>query len=134
MEVRGGNRIKWGQRTKSSPRPCMVFFVLPHSCLTCMTEKIFLPYPCPLGPCEAPTHPVKLYFLLIFLTTITIFLIKYVSLMKIYLTLQLNLSYQIKLFFCKSWIKLFKCLTRQYHRKNLIKKKNTEIEPESHVR
>ena len=46
MEVRGGNRIKWGQRTRSSPLPRMVFFVLPHSCLGCMTEKILLPYPC----------------------------------------------------------------------------------------
>ena len=59
MEVRGGNRIKWGQRTRSSPRPCMVFFVLPHSCLTCMIEKIFLPYSCPLGPCEALDPPCK---------------------------------------------------------------------------
>ena len=43
------------------------------------------------------------------------FLINYVSLMKIYLKLQLNLSHQIKLFFSKNWIILSKCLTRQYH-------------------
>ena len=54
------------------------------------------------GPHEASTHHVKLYFLLICPTTITIFLIKYVSLMKIYLKLKLNLSNQIKLFFSKN--------------------------------
>ena len=30
-----------------------------------MTGKIFLPHSCPLGPCKAPPHPIKLYFVLI---------------------------------------------------------------------
>ena len=63
-----------------------------------------LTHPCPLGPHEALPHPVKLYFLLIFPTTSTIFLTKPISLIKIYLKLQLNLSHQIKSIFRKNWI------------------------------
>ena len=67
-----------------------------------MIGKIFLSHPYLLGPCETPPYPVKLYFLLIFSTTITIFfLIKTISLIKIYLKLRLNLSHQIKLIFSK---------------------------------
>ena len=74
-------------------------FVLPHpySALHNM-ENFVTPSP-PLGPHEALTYLVKLYFLLIFLTTITIFLIKHILLIKIFLKLQLNLSHQIKLNF-----------------------------------
>ena len=67
-----------------------------------MTGKTFLPHPRPLGPGEAPPHPVKLNFLLIFPITNTIFLMKPISLIKIYLKLQLNLSYQIKSIFRKN--------------------------------
>ena len=47
-----------------------------------------LPHPRPLGPRETLPHPVKLYFfLLICPTTNTIFLMKPISLIKIYLKL-----------------------------------------------
>ena len=66
-----------------------------------MTGNTFSPHPCPLGPHEAQPHPVKLYFLLICPITSTIFLMKPISLIKIYLKLQLNLSHQIKSIFWK---------------------------------
>ena len=47
-----------------------------------MTGNTFSPHPCPLGSHEAQPHPVKLYFLLIFPTTSTIFLMKPISLIK----------------------------------------------------
>ena len=47
-------------------------------------------------------HPVKLYFLLICLELLQLFLIKLVLLIKIFLKLQINLSHQIKLIFCKN--------------------------------
>ena len=78
--------------------------ILPSPTLSRMTGKTFLPYPRPLGPCEPSPHPTKLYFLLICSTTSTIFLLKLISLIKIYLKLQLNLSYQIKSIFRKNWI------------------------------
>ena len=60
-----------------------------------------LPHPRPLGPRKALSHPVKLYFLLICLTISTIFLMKPISLIKIYLKLQLNSSHRIKSIFKK---------------------------------
>ena len=86
---------------RSSSSPCMILSC-PILTPPCMTGKIFLPHPRPLGPHEASLHHVKLHFLLICLTTITILLIKSVLLIKIYLKLQLNLSYQIKVFFTKT--------------------------------
>ena len=62
-------RLAWFCLTLSSPR---------------MMEKNFSPHSHPLGPREAPPHPVKLYFLLIFPTISTIFLMKPISLIKIY--------------------------------------------------
>ena len=59
---------------------------------------------CPLGPRKAMLHFIKLYLLLICLQLLQLFLIKSVSLKKIYLKLQINLSYQIKLIFSKNWI------------------------------
>ena len=79
-------------------------FVLPHSRF--------------LGFCEDPSHPAKLYFLLICPQLLQLFLIKLVLLIKIYLKLQINLFHQIKLIYSKNWIILFKCLTRQYPNKN----------------
>ena len=76
-------------------------FVLPHPRLILHDRENFLTPSLPLG---APPHPIKLYFLLIFPTTSTIFLMKPISLIKIYLKLQLNLSHQIKLIFRKNWI------------------------------
>ena len=61
-----------------------------------MTGNTFSPHPRSLGPREAPPYPVKLYFLLIYPSTSTIFLMKLILLIKIYLKLQLNLSYKIK--------------------------------------
>ena len=72
---------------RSSPRPYMVLSY-PISVLPCMTEKIFLPHPRPLGPHEDPPHPAKLYFLLICSQLLQLFLIKPVSLIKIYLKIE----------------------------------------------
>ena len=58
--------------------------------------------PPPLRPRKVPPYTVKLYFLLICLTISTIFLMKPISLIKIYLKLQLNLSHQIKSIFRKN--------------------------------
>ena len=80
--------------------PCPAWFCLslspppPH-----MMGKTFSPHPRHSGPREAPPHPVKFYFLLICPTTSIIFLMKPISLIKIYLKLQLNLSYPIKSIF-----------------------------------
>ena len=83
-----------------------------------MTGTVFLPDPRPLGPHKTLPYLVKLYFLLICPLLLQFFLIKSISLIKIYLKLQINLSHQIKIIFSKNWIILFKCLTRQYHNKN----------------
>ena len=48
-------------------------FVLPHPRSAHMMGKTFSPHLRPLGPCEAPPHLIKLYFLLICSTTSTIF-------------------------------------------------------------
>ena len=53
---------------------------------------------------RAPLHPIKFYFLLICPTTSTIFLMKPILLINIYLKLQLNVSHQIKSIFRKNWI------------------------------
>ena len=79
--------------------PAPLGFVLPNPC---MMGKIFLLYPRPLGPCKAPSHSVKLYFLLICPQLLQLFLIKFILLIKIYLKLQINLSHQIKLIFSKN--------------------------------
>ena len=101
-----------------SPQPRM-FLSYHISTMSRITRKIFLPNPYPLGFHEASPHLVKLYFLLISPTTITLFLKKlHVSLIKIYFKLQINLSHQIKLFFSKNRIILPKYLTRKYHNKN----------------
>ena len=89
-----------------------VFVPAPHG--------FVLPHPRPLGPCKASPQPVKLYVLLIYHTTSTIFLMKHISLIKIYLILQLNLSHQIKSIFRKKLNNISKCLTRQSQKINLI--------------
>ena len=95
MSGRDGNGAGQGRRMGFSSSPCIVL-----SCLVLapprMTRKTFSPHPCPLGAHEAPPHPEKLYFLFIFPTTSTIFLMKPISLIKIYLKLQLNSFHQIK--------------------------------------
>ena len=101
FEIRDDNGAGWGQRMGSSSPPCMVLSC-PISAPLRMTRKTFSSHPCPLGPREALPHLVKLYFLLICPTISTIFLMKPISLIKIYLKLQLNLSYQIKSIFRKN--------------------------------
>ena len=98
-----GNGAGWGRRMGSSSPPCIILFC---SILTLsrMTGNTFSPHPCLLGPHETPSYLVKLYFLLICPTTSTIFLMKPISLIKIYLKLQLNLSHKIKSIFRKNWI------------------------------
>ena len=61
-----------GAKDGSLPPPLMVLSC-PIPAPPNITRKIFLPHPHPLGPCKALPYPVKLYFLLICLTTITIF-------------------------------------------------------------
>ena len=109
---RDGNGAGQGRRMGSLSPPRMVLYC-PILASSRMTGKTFSPHPRPLGPREALPHPVKLYFLLIFPTTRTIFLMKPISLIKIYLKLQLNLSHQIKSIFRKKLNNISKCLTRQ---------------------
>ena len=105
LQNRDGNGAgrSWRMGFLSSSPPRMVLSC-PIPAMSRMTGKTFSSHPRPLGPREAPPHSVKLYFLLICLTIITIFLTKPISLIKIYLKLQLNLSHQIKLIFRKNWI------------------------------
>ena len=102
----------------SSPLPRMILFY-PIPAPLHMTRKIFSLHPCSLGPHEALLHPVKLYFLLIFpVTSIIFFLMKLISLIGIYLKLQLNLSHEIKSIFRKKLNNISKCLTRQSQKNN----------------
>ena len=86
------------------PRPAWFCLATSPPCPAPHYGKNFLISSPPLGPHEAPPYPVKLYFLLIFPTTNTIFLMKLISLIKIHLELQLNLSHQIKSIFRKKKI------------------------------
>ena len=115
--VRDGNGAGRVRRMGYSPLPHMVLsYSIPVP--PCMTRKIFLSYPCSLGPRKSSPRLVKLCFLLICLQLLQLFLIKPNSLIKIYLKFQINLSHQIKLVFSKNWIILLKCLTWQFHNKN----------------
>ena len=96
MGTRDGNGAGRGRRMESSSHPAWFYLAPPR-----MTEKTFSPHPYPLGPREALPLPIKLYFLLICPTISTNFLIKPISLIKIYLKLQQNLSHQIKSIFTK---------------------------------
>ena len=91
--------------------------VLPYPRPASHDGENFLTPSTPLRAPRSPTppHPVKFYFLLICPTTSTIFLMKPILLIKIYLKLQLNLSYQIKSIFRKKFFlnNISKCLTRQ---------------------
>ena len=84
--IRVGMAMGQGQRMRSSSPPRMVLFC-PILTLSRLTAKTFSPHPRPLEPREALPHPVKLYFLLTYPTTNTIFLMKPISLIKIYLKL-----------------------------------------------
>ena len=104
----GGGGTRWGWRMgSSSPPPPMVLSCsipapprpTPHD-----GENFLTPSLPPLRPHKVPPYTVKLYFLLICPTISTIFLMKPISLIKIYLKLQLNLSHQMKSIFRKNWI------------------------------
>ena len=85
--------------------------ILPHSRPDPHDGENFLtPSLPPLRPHKVPSYTVKLYFLLICPTISTIFLMKPISLIKIYLKLQLNLSHQIKSIFWKKLNNISKCL------------------------
>ena len=111
---RDGNGVGQVQRMGFSP-PSRIVLSYPILAPSYTTGKIFLPHPRTLGLRKASPHLIKLYFLLICPQLLQLFLIKPISLIKIYLKLQINLSYQIKLIFSKNWIILLKCLRRQYH-------------------
>ena len=75
IHSRDGNGAGQGQRMGSSPPPRMDFSC-PIPALPRMTGKISCPIPAPKGPMKTfkgPPYLVKLYFLSIFPTTITIF-------------------------------------------------------------
>ena len=116
----------------SSSPPRMVLSC-PIPAMSRMTGKTFSSHPRPLGPREAPPHPVKLYFLLIFSTINTIYLMKPISLIKIYLKLQLNLSHQIKLIFRKKLNNISKRLTKQSHQKKTHSITYNKIKAENHI-
>ena len=90
---------QWGgtgpKNMEFSSLPYMILSY-PILALSRIMGKTFSPHPRLLGPRKAPLHPVKLYFLLICPRTSTIFSMKPISLIKIYLKLQLNISFQIK--------------------------------------
>ena len=84
--------------------PALHSFIVPHFHPAQHNRENFLTTSPPLGAPRNPAHLVKLYFMLICPTTSTIFLMKPLSLIKIYLKLKLNLSHQIKSIFRKHWI------------------------------
>ena len=98
---RDGNGARRVRKMGSLSPSRMVFFI-PSLPPPYMTVKIFLLHPRPLESYETPPHPVKLNFLLICPQLLHLFLIKPISLIKIYLKLKINLSYQIKLIFSKN--------------------------------
>ena len=118
-------------------------FVLPHSRPTLYDMKKFLAPSPPIGASWSPAPPRKTLLFINFPHKYYNFLIKHVSLIKIYLKLQLNLSYQIKLFFSKNYIILFECIfnkiiSQQQQQQKKKKKKiqsitNNKIEAKSHV-
>ena len=98
-----GEAKGWVLHPYLCPRPpCIVLSCLVSTPL-CILGKIFSPHPCPLELREAPSHPVKYYFLLIWPQLLQIFLIKQVLFIKIYLKLQINLFHQIIPIFSKNW-------------------------------
>ena len=107
--VRDCNGVEWVRRMGSSPPSRMVLSYSIPAPPSQQDRKIFLPNSHPLGPHEILPYPVKLYFLFICPLLLQFFLIKFVSLIKIYLKLQINLSHQIKLIFSKNLIIFLKC-------------------------
>ena len=136
-QSRDGNGVRQGRRMGSLPPPSIILsYPIPAPPRPAWQEKFSYPFP----PFKAPrnlTPPRKTLHLIDLPTAITIFLIKHVSLIKIYLKLQLNLSYQIKLFFSKNYIILFECIFNKIISQQKWKYHNithNKIEIESHVR
>ena len=94
-----GGAEGWGLR----PRPAWFYLAPspPRPAPPRMTRNTFSPYPRPLGPREASPRPLKLYFLLIFPTTSTIFFNETYFINKNILEIT-NLSHQIKSIFRKN--------------------------------
>ena len=86
IDCRDGNGAGRVQGMRFLPLPCIILFY-PIPAPSRMMGKIFLSHPCPLGPHKAPPHLVKLYFMLICLQLLQLFLIKLITLIKIYLKL-----------------------------------------------
>ena len=99
-----GLAMGWGgaeqaQRMGSSPRSRIV---LSYSMPVLHDGEIFFAPSLPLGALRNPAPPRKTLLLVDLSVTITFFLIKLILLIKIYLKLQINSSYQIKLIFNKN--------------------------------
>ena len=103
------SRPAWFYLTSSPPHPTS------HD-----RENFLAPSP-PLG---APPHLVKLYYLLICPQLLQLFLIKLISLIKIYLKLQINLSHQIKLIFSKKLNNIIKMFNKKISPKKNLKIQN----------
>ena len=114
MAIGRGGAEGWGLH----PRPAW-FYLAPSLPRLVWWGKLSHPIPTSWGPAKPHPYPVKLYILLICLTTSTIFLMKPISLIKIYLKLQLNLSHQIKSLFRKKLNNISKHLTRWLQKKIL---------------
>ena len=103
LAIGWGEAKGWVLHPYLYPRPpCIVLSCLVSTPL-CILGKIVSPHPYPLELREAPSHPVKYYFLLIWPQLLQIFLIKHVLFIKIYLKLRINLFHQIILIFSKNW-------------------------------
>ena len=104
LPPRGGNEVGQVQTIGSSSSPCMVLsypISAPPYSASHDRENFLTSFP-PFGTLRSPIPSYKTLFLINLLTIITIFFfIKPISLIKIYLKLQINLSYQIKLNFRK---------------------------------
>ena len=117
-----------GNRVGQNQRMVFILCLIPSLPYPAYWEKFSCPmHHCPLEPCEALSHLVKPYFLLIFPTTIAyiyiyiFFLMKPISLIKIYLKLELNLSHKIKLIFSKNWVQVFnKTISQQKEKSHSI--------------
>ena len=104
------------------PRPAWFCLIHPRSALH--DRENFLAPSLLLGALRSPASPHKTLLFVNLSHKYYNFLIKHVSLIKIYLKLQLNLSYQIKLIFNKNCIILSKCI---FNKINHNKNKNFKV-------
>ena len=131
---RGGTGLKDGVFALN-PTLALHCFILLHFCPISHDGKNFLASLSPMGPCKAPPHLVKLYFLFIFPITITIFFNKTCFINKIILKIitkfiPLNqTNFQQKL---NNIIQVFNKTTSQQKQKS-HSTANNKIEAQSHV-